>query len=185
MVFSSNSKVTEININITYLAMTVLCLNSSINPCVHPISSPSLRLKMAETILSLKTKLRMAHPSPLSFQRRKKKKKEKKEALPHNLSKSVQVGPLVDFSDYNYWLINLIWGRGGAFRSENFKIKAHLPSSFSIPLKANDVLSDRKNDKISENYRRHGTCVTWQGFLPIPLCLQNRKNLCEGESRMA
>ena len=56
-VSSSNSKVIEININIPYLAMTLLCLNSSINPCVYLISSPSLRSKMAETISSLKNKL--------------------------------------------------------------------------------------------------------------------------------
>ena len=57
LVFVVRSKKAVIDANILHVTFTLLCLNSSINPYVYLISSPSLRSKMIDTILRLKTRL--------------------------------------------------------------------------------------------------------------------------------
>ena len=46
----------EVDVNVVNLTFTIVCLTSSINPCLYLISSPSLRSKMMETLPLRKTK---------------------------------------------------------------------------------------------------------------------------------
>ena len=86
----------------------------------------------------------LKHSPRQNFQRRKKKERRKK-ALPHNLSRSSQVGPqLAFFQIIITGSSSLFWERG-AIRSENFL--SAFAIFFCILLNVNDVLSDRRMTK--------------------------------------